>query len=144
MEDEEKTQEQFIKDNKDLDEMIREFNSDVELDIRNIRDKAFLVSTIRAKWLAKFFKEKENLSRIKKAKSKILQKKISDSPTQSSLLRLKSESKISESDERIKKLNELEKATQDNIDFIERAFSILDGFNWQIRDTIELLKLQGV
>lgn len=134
----------FIRDNQELNKMIQEFNSDVELNIRNIRDKAFLVSTIRAKWLAKFFKEKENLARINKAKTKIMQKKVSESSTQSSVLRLKTESKISENDETIQKLNDMAKATQENIDFIERAFSILDGFNWQIRDTIELLKLQGV
>lgn len=144
MEIDEKSTTQFIRDNSELDAMISEFNSDMELNIHNIREKAFLVSTIRAKWLAKYFKEKENLSRIKKAKSKILKSKVSDSSTQASVLRLKNESKISESDERIKKLNDMEKLVQDNIDFIERAFSILDGFNWQIRDTIEILKLQGV
>ena len=140
----EKEEQVFVRDNQELNKMIQEFNSDVELNIRNIRDKAFLVSTIRAKWLAKFFKEKENLARISKAKAKILQKKVEESKTQNSVLRLKTESKISENDETIKKLNEMAKTTQENIEFIERAFSILDGFNWQIRDTIELLKLNGI
>ena len=138
------TEETYVKDNKDLAKMIEEFSSDVELNINNIREKSFLVSTIRAKWLAKFFKEKETLARIKKAKSKILQERISNSSTQSSVLRLKTEASISESDERIKKLNEMEKMVQDNIDFIERSFSILDGFNFQIKDTIEICKLYGV
>lgn len=139
----EKNQE-FLKDNKELNEMMNEFSSDVELNIQNIREKSFLVSTIRAKWLSKYFKEKENLARIKKAKSKILQQKVEKSATQASVLRLKTESKIAENDERIKKLNDLEKLIQDKIDFIERAFSILDDFNWQIRATIEILKLNGV
>lgn len=43
---------------------------------------------------------------------------------QDSVLRLKSEEKISEKDENLKKLNVLSKQTQDNIDFIEHALNI--------------------
>jgi hypothetical protein len=52
-------------------------------------------------------------------------KKISDS-----VLRLKSEDKISENDENIKKLNLIQKYTKDNIDFIERALTILSNFGF--------------
>lgn len=37
---------------------------------------------------------------------------------------MKSEEKISEKDENMKKLNTLSKQTQDNIDFIEHALNI--------------------
>ena len=42
-----------------------------------------------------------------------------------SILRMKSEDKISENDETMKKLKELEKKTQTNIDYLERALNIL-------------------
>lgn len=133
-----------LKDNQELNSLIKEFNEDVELNIHNIRDKSFLVSTIRAKWLARYFKEKENLERIKKAKSKILQKKISESNTQESVLRLKTETAIAQNDETIQKLNAMAKITQDNIEFIERGFSILDNLGFGIKNIIEILKLQSV
>ena len=89
----------YLKDNVELSKIIDEFNSDVEINIHNIREKSFLVSTIRAKWLARFFKEKENLERIKKAKTKLLQQKINTSQTSESILRLKSENAIAQNDE---------------------------------------------
>ena len=103
-----------------------------------------MFSTIRAKWLARYFKEKENLERIKKAKAKILQNKVSDLETKSSVLRLKNETIVSQNDETIQKLNNLAKLTQDNIEFIERGFSILDTFGLSIKNIIEILKLQNV
>lgn len=133
-----------LKDNDELNSLMKEFNEDVELNINNIRDKAFLVSTIRSKWLARYFKEKENLERIKKAKAKILQKKLGDSKTQESILRLKNETAIAQNDETIQKLNSMAKTTQENIEFIERGFSILDNFGFQIKNVIEILKLQNV
>lgn len=42
-----------------------------------------------------------------------------------SILRIKSEDKISENDETMKKLKNLEKKTQTNIDYLERALNIL-------------------
>lgn len=136
--------EPFLKDNAELNKLIDEFNSDVDLTFQNIREKSFMVSTIRAKWLARYFKEKENLERIKKAKAKILQQKMGDSQTKESIIRLKNETAIAKNDETIQKLNAMSKITQDNIEFIERGFSILDTFGLSIKNIIEILKLQGV
>ena len=133
-----------LKDNDELNKLINEFNDDVELNIQNIREKSFLVSTIRAKWLSRYFKEKENLERIKKAKSKILQKKTDSSKTQNSILRLKNEIAISQNDETIQKLNNMAKITQDNIEYIERSFSILDNLSFNIKNILEILKLENV
>ena len=134
----------YLRDNAELSKLIDEFTSDVDINIHNIREKSFLVSTIRAKWLARYFKEKENLERIKKAKAKILQKKASESKTQESILRLKTESAIAQNDETIQKLNSMAKTTQDNIEFIERGFSILDNLSFTIKNIVEILKLEGV
>lgn len=142
-EDQEK-REPFLKDNAELNKLIEEFNNDVNITFQNLREKSFLVSTIRAKWLARYFKEKENLERIKKAKTKILQQKMGDSQTKESILRLKNETAISKNDETIQKLNSMQKITQDNIEFIERSFSILDNLGFQIKSITEILKLESV
>lgn len=133
-----------VKDNVELNKIMEEFYEDVEVNIHNLRDKSFLVSTIRAKWLSRYFKEKENLERIKKAKAKILKDKVASSDTQESILRLKNEAAIAKNDETIQKLNAMAKTTQDNIEFIERAFSILDNLGFQIKSITEILKLQNV
>ena len=41
----------------------------------------------------------------------------------------------------VQKLNKLSKMTQDNIDYIERALSILASFGFSIKNVIEVMKL---
>lgn len=131
-----------IRNNQILSNYIKELNSDVKLNEFNLREKSLLCSSIWAKWISYLFLEKENLQRILDAKQKILKKKTASSKSQDSILKMKSEEKISENDETIKKLNALFKNTQDNIDYIERALNILNSFGFNIKNAIDSLKLQ--
>ena len=119
-----------------------ELNSDVKLTDFNLREKSLLCSSIWAKWISYLFLEKENLQRILDAKQKILKNKTLTSKVQDSILKMKSEDKLAENDENIKKLNVLFKNTQDCIDYIERALNILNSFGFNIKNSIEALKLQ--
>ena len=58
-----------------------------------------------------------------------------------SVLRLKTEDKLSENDEKIQKLNRLAKQTADNIDYIERALTILQSFGFNIKNVTDILRL---
>lgn len=130
-----------LKSNIELNKYIQEFNKDVEVTEYNIREKSMTTSAIWAKWLSYLYHEKENLDRIAETKQKILKKKFSENKMQDSVLRMKSEEKIQENDDNIKKLNKLSKLTQDNIDYIERALNILASFGFQIKNITEVLKL---
>lgn len=131
-----------IKNNKELSNYISELQNDVKLDVSNLREKSLLSSSIWAKWLSYLFHEKENLDRIMTTKQKILSKKMSQNKMSDSVLRMKSEEKISENDETMKRLNTLQKMTKDNIDYIERALTILSNFGFCIKNTTDILKLQ--
>jgi len=98
-----------IKTNDILANYIKELGEDVKLSEYNLREKSLMCSAIWAKWLSYLFMEKENLQRISDMKQKILKKKMSECKMQDSVLRMKSEDKISENDENIKKLNALSK-----------------------------------
>lgn len=139
---EEEVKKTVLKNNDELNKYMDELNDDVKLTITNVREKSLTVSTIRAKWLGYLFKERENLSRINEYRTDLLKKKTETSSV--SALRLKSEDAISASDEKIVKLNALKKITESNLDFIERALSILNDFSWQIRNLVEVLKLEGM
>lgn len=130
-----------FKDNNQLNEYSQEFNNDLKLTITNLREKSLLLSTIRAKWLAYLYKEKENLDRIRTAKRNILDKKT-NSTTPASVLKLKNENVISENDEKIQKLNSLQKITETNIEYLERCQNILADFGFYIKNTIEILKME--
>lgn len=96
-----------LRSNQILSNYIHELNDDVKLSISNLREKSLLCSSIWAKWISYLFLEKDNLQRIASAKQKILKSKAGQTKMQDSLLRMKSEDKLSENDENIKKLNEL-------------------------------------
>ena len=130
-----------IKTNDVLAEYIKEFREDVKLTNANLREKALMCSSIWAKWLSYLYKEKENLSRIAETRQKILKKKMADVKFGDSVLRMKSEDKISEGDETIQKLKVLEKRTQTNIDWLERALNILQNFGFSIKNSIDAFKL---
>ena len=130
-----------IKSNIELDKYIKEFAKDVEITDYNIREKSMTASAIWAKWLSYLYHEKENLDKIAETKHKILKKKFAENKMQDSVLRMKSEEKIQENDLNIQKLNKLSKMTQDNIDYIERALSILASFGFSIKNVIEVMKL---
>ena len=108
----------------------------------NLREKSLTSSSIRAKWLAYYYKEKENLVRIKNTKAKFIKQKMADSKCTDTVLRLKAEESIAKNDETMKKLNKLSEITQSNIEYIERAMDILANFGFSIRNATEILKLE--
>ena len=132
-----------MKDNKVLQNYIQELEKDVKLDLANLREKSLMCSSIWAKWLSYLYQEKETAERIQNAKSKILKSKIKDTSSKDtvSVLRLKTEDKLSENDEKIQKLNKLAKQTADNIDYIERALTILQSFGFNIKNVTDILRL---
>lgn len=131
-----------IKSNKELSRYIKELEEDVQLSVANLREKSLTCSSIRAKWLAYYYKEKENLTRIKNTKAKILKQKMADSKCSDSVLRLKTEENITKNDETMKKLNKLSEITQVNIEYIERAMDILANFGFSVKNVTEVLKLE--
>lgn len=130
-----------FKDNNQLNEYYKEFNNDINLTTVNLREKSLLLSSIRSKWLAYLYKEKENLDRIRTAKRTILEKKTK-STVPTSVLKLKNETVVAENDEKIQKLNSLQKLTETNIEYLERCQNILADFGFYIKNTIEILKME--
>lgn len=130
-----------IKENDLLNQYIKELSEDVKLTQYNLREKSLMSSSIWAKWLAYLYKEKENLQRISDIKQKVIHQKMQSIKQNDSILRLKSEDKLNETDDTVKKLNSLSKKTQTNIDYIERALNILQNFGFSIKNSIEVFKM---
>lgn len=131
-----------LKSNEILSNYIKELTNDVQLNEFNLKEKSLLCSSIWAKWISYLFLEKENLQRIIDAKAKIIKNKTSQTKVQDSILRLKTEEKLIENDETLKKLNAMYKNTQDCIDYIERSLNLLSNFGFAIKNTTEVFKLQ--
>lgn len=131
-----------IESNKDLTKYIAELAEDVKLDTYNLREKALMSSAIWAKWLSYLYHEKERINKISDAKQKLLKSKQLEAKNISdSVLRLKTEEKLLENNETLQKLNHVLKLTNDNIDYIERALTILSNFGFSIKNVTEIIKL---
>ena len=120
----------------------KEFNEDVDISVSNIREKSMLVSSIRSKWLMYLFKEKENLDKICQKRKQILDEKLKESGKDVSMIRIKKEELAAKSSAAIKMLDEYEKNTRTCIDYIEYCMNILNDFNFQIKNAVDLLKLE--
>lgn len=131
-----------IKTNKELTKYSKELAEDIKLNEYNLKEKSLMCSSLWAKWLSYLYMEKENIDKLTQLKQKIIKSKMSDNKNSDSVLRLKSEEKIAENNEKIKKINLLIKQTNDSIDFIERALNILSNFGFNIKNCIEIFKLQ--
>ena len=137
----EEHKESEIKTNSLLAKYIKELADDVQLTQYNLREKSLMASSYWAKWLSYLYKEKENLQRISDAKQKILKKKMSENKMSDSVLRIKSEDKLNENDETLKKLALLHKTTQTNIDYITQALNIFQSFGFSIKNCIDIYKM---
>lgn len=127
--------------NQVLQNYVKELQEDVKVNEYNLKEKALTTSAMWAKWLSYLYNEKTNLEKIADTKQKILKKKMADNKNNDSVLRMKSQDKIEQNDENIKKLNIYAKMTQNNIDFIERALNIFANFGFQIKNIQEIIKL---
>lgn len=134
---------QFV-ENPDLNKYNNELKEDVTITKTNLREKSLMVGALRVKWLNYYFKEKENLHRIQKAKEKILKQKLSSTNVSDSILQLKREESIAGKDENILKLNKLMDNVKINIDFLEHSLNVLNDFGFNIKNSIDALKLEGL
>lgn len=120
-----------------LQEYIKEFSEDVKLNLQNLKDKSLMISSIRAKWIRYYFVEKTLLDKLKNAKidySKQLAKSVSTTTAFPSVA-------PSQDAGLIKLLGEI-RNSENCIEYIDKAFNVLDTFNFQIKNSIDILKLE--
>lgn len=121
-----------------LQQYIDEFDDDVKLTIQNLRDKSLLISSIRAKWIRYYLMEKALSDKLKITRtehSKKLAKTISATNMFPTV--------VPEQNEGIVKLNTEIRNSDLCVEFIDKAFNVLDNFNFQIKNTIDIIKLEN-
>ena len=124
-----------------MNSYMEELRDDMRISKGNILEKSMMVGSLRTKWLNYYFKEKDNLRRIKAAKDKIIRSKV-DSNVSDSLLRMKSEDQVSRNDPNVQKLNRMTETVRDNIEFLEKAMNILNDFGFTVKNAIDVIKLE--
>ena len=130
-----------IDGNPDMNAYMEELKEDMKISKANIMEKSMLVGSLRTKWLNYYFKEKDNLRRIKAAKEKIIRSKV-DAKVSDSLLRMKSEDQVAKNDPNVQKLNRMSETVRENIEFLEKAMNILNDFGFTVKNAIDVIKLE--
>jgi len=133
-------------DNKLLERLGTELMEDITVNLINVRDKAMTVSTIRAKWVMKFFREKEQMLKLKNAKTQVVNSEIEKAQTTSigarSMSKMRLEEKIVGENDKLKKLNTLITQQAEVIQFMEYALNIVSDFNFTVKHALDAIKLE--
>lgn len=133
-------------DNELLTKLGKELMEDIHVNLMNVRDKSMLVSTIRTKWVMKFFREKEQLVKLKAAKEKMIKKGVSElhisDSTSRTMSKLRIEEKVESEDATIKRLNSLISKQSEVLQFMEYALNIVADFNFTVKHALDAIKLE--
>jgi hypothetical protein len=132
--------------NKLLNKYYSELDNDLFLNIANLQEKNLRCSAIRAKWLMYLTREKENKKRLKLAKEELKTSLLNNQESNNgkSILQQKNEDNVLKNNEQLKKLNEVIEQLDEAIVFLEYAWNILNDFGYNIKNIIELIKLEQV
>lgn len=136
-----------------LDKYMKEFESDVLLNEVNIHDKTLLRASLAAKWCRYEYEEKRyrdemtsKLDKLKEeAKMKLFEKKraaIENRTMNQSMINIEAERIIKESSIYLKIKDELNNE-EDVLRFIAEAKQIISQFGFDIKNAIEILKLEN-
>lgn len=122
-----------------LNNYINEFDDDVKLNLTNVKDKSLMITSIQSKWIRYYFTEKTLNQKLKDAKveySKQFANKVDFKQTPSIF------NQKSDVDIKLTKLNNEIRTSEMCLDFIEKSMAVLDKFNFQVKNIIDLVKLE--
>lgn len=129
-----------------LNKYYNELDEDLTLNLANIQEKNLRCSAIRAKWLMYLSKEKENRKLLKKTKEELKNSLLNrqESDSNKSILRQKNEDNLLKDNEQLKKINDAIDQLDEIIIFLEYTWNIMNDFGYNIKNIIELIKLEQV
>lgn len=123
-----------------LEKYIHEFEEDVKLNMTNVKDKSLMVTSYQSKWIRYYFAEKTLNQKLKDAK-------VEYSRQSTATIDFKQQlpgtyGRQSEMDQKLVKLNNEIKTSEMCLDFMEKSMAVLDKMNFQIKNVIDLTRLE--
>lgn len=119
---------------------------DISVSLLNVREKSMLVSTIRAKWVMKYFKEKEVMKKLSAAKNHLIDIGVGELQTSNTANRSISKMRLAEqvagSSDKVKQINKMVVDQAEVIQFMEYALNIVSDFNFTVKHVLDALKLE--
>lgn len=123
-----------------LNNYINEFDDDVKINMTNVKDKSMMITSIQSKWIRYYFAEKTLNQKLKDAKVEYSKQHANKIDFKSQLPGMSSQ--MSEADQKLVKLNNEIRTSEMCLDFMEKSMAVLDKINFQIKNVIDLVKLE--
>ena len=117
-----------------------ELQEDLKLNLANLREKSLTTSSMKAKWIGYLAKEKEAIIKLNNLRSEHQKKIIAASRGVNAFDKLKN---ANTEDDTIKKLDAIKKQVEASIEIINHAITALTEFGYNIKNAIEVIKLNG-
>lgn len=118
-----------------------ELKDDLKLTMSNLREKSLTTSSMKAKWVGYMAKEKEALQKLVTLRSEYQKSLLAKNKGNSALDKLKVS--VNQDDETLKKIDQTRKNVELSLEVIAQAITALSEFGYNIKNAIEVIKLNG-
>lgn len=118
----------------------RELQEDLHLTLSNLREKSLTTSSMKAKWVGYMAKEKEALQKLVALRADYQRTLAAKAKGGNAFDKLKN---ANQEDETLKKIDATRKNTELALEVIAQAIVSLSEFSYNIKNAIEVIKLNG-
>jgi len=126
-----------------LQKYIHELENDVKLDELNLKEAALMLPAKKAKWVSRLMIEKNNLNDLYKQKNQAIHSAVKEIQQESAVkLTTPTLEKASERHPTVAKINQEIKSLQVVIDFLERVEKTMQSIGFDIKNLIDLIKME--
>lgn len=126
-----------------LEKYIAELESDVKLDELNLKEAALCLPARKAKWVSRLITEKNNFNKLQRKKNLLIRDAVLEIKKESPVnLTHPTLEKAAEKHPNIIKINIEIEESKNIIDFLERVEKTISSISFDIKNLIELIKLE--
>ena len=118
----------------------KELKEDLNLTLSNLREKSLTTSSMKAKWVGYMAKEKDALQRLVAIRAEYQRSLVAKNKGGNAFDKLKV---AGQEDETLKKIDATRKNIELSLEVIAQAITSLSEFGYNIKNAIEVIKLNG-
>ena len=117
-----------------------ELKEDLKLTMSNLREKALTTSSMKAKWVGYMAKEKDAMQRLMAIRADYQKSLLAKNKSGNAFDKLKNST---QEDETLKKIDATRKNIELSLEVIAQAIMSLSEFGYNIKNSIEIIKLNN-
>ena len=117
-----------------------ELKEDLNLTMSNLREKALTTSSMKAKWVGYMAKEKDAMQRLMAIRADYQKSLLAKNKGGNAFDKLKNST---QEDETLKKIDATRKNIELSLEVIAQAITSLSEFGYNIKNSIEVIKLNN-